>query len=146
MVRGPVPPGALRPGSARLEVVAGSLASAETGRAVAQDWISSRFFRLGCSPVGAGRFVRCAEDRKGSECAPVYGLGVVMIRFAFLGRVSTEDLQNPVASREWQLARAEALVAGRGRIVAEFFDVGQSRAVSWLTASRVGAVVGGVGG
>jgi hypothetical protein len=55
-----------------------------------------------------------------------------MVRFAFLGRVSTEDLQNPVASRQWQLARAEALVAGHGRIVAEFFDVGQSRAVSWL--------------
>jgi site-specific DNA recombinase len=45
---------------------------------------------------------------------------VVMMRFAFLGRVSTEDLQNPVASRQWQLSRAEALVAGRGRIVAEF--------------------------
>jgi site-specific DNA recombinase len=55
-----------------------------------------------------------------------------MIRFAFLGRVSTEDLQDPVASRRWQLARAEALVAGHGRIVAEFFDVGQPRAVSWL--------------
>ncbi|WP_433475027.1 recombinase family protein [Spirillospora sp. CA-142024] len=55
-----------------------------------------------------------------------------MVRFAFLGRVSREDLQDPVASRQWQLARVEALVAGHGRIVAEFFDVGQSRAVSWL--------------
>jgi hypothetical protein len=55
-----------------------------------------------------------------------------MMRFAFLGRVSTEDLQDPVASRQWQLSRAAALVADRGRIVAEFFDVGQSRAVSWL--------------
>ncbi|WP_329245794.1 recombinase family protein [Actinoallomurus sp. NBC_01490] len=55
-----------------------------------------------------------------------------MMRFAFLGRVSTEDLQDPAASRQWQLSRAELLVADHGRIVAEFFDVGQSRAVSWL--------------
>lgn len=55
-----------------------------------------------------------------------------MVRFAFLGRVSTEDLQDPMASRQWQLSRAEALVAGCGRIVAEFFDVGESRSVSWL--------------
>jgi DNA invertase Pin-like site-specific DNA recombinase len=54
------------------------------------------------------------------------------MRFAFLGRVSTEDLQDPMASRQWQLSRAEALVARRGRVVAEFFDVGQSRSVSWL--------------
>jgi site-specific DNA recombinase len=55
-----------------------------------------------------------------------------MIRFAFIGRVSTDDLQNPVASRLWQVSRAEALIAGHGHIVAEFFDVGQSRAVPWL--------------
>jgi DNA invertase Pin-like site-specific DNA recombinase len=57
---------------------------------------------------------------------------VVVMRFAFLGRVSTEDLQDPTASRQWQLSRAEALVSGCGRIVAEFFDVGQSRSLSWL--------------
>jgi site-specific DNA recombinase len=55
-----------------------------------------------------------------------------VLRFAFLGRVSTEDLQNPEASRLWQRSRAEELIGGRGQIVAEFFDVGQSRAVSWL--------------
>ncbi|WP_211302937.1 recombinase family protein [Allonocardiopsis opalescens] len=46
--------------------------------------------------------------------------------------MSTEDLQDPASSRQWQLARAGDLVekAG-GEIVAEFFDVGQSRAVAW---------------
>ncbi|GAA4931114.1 hypothetical protein GCM10023224_08740 [Streptomonospora halophila] len=54
-----------------------------------------------------------------------------MIRFALAGRVSTEDLQDPATSRQWQRRRAEHLVAGSGEIVAEFFDVGQSRAVAW---------------
>jgi len=50
------------------------------------------------------------------------------LRFAFYGRVSTEDYQDPVTSRARQLAQAAALVAGFGQIVAEFFDIGQSRA------------------
>lgn len=54
-----------------------------------------------------------------------------MIRFAFAGRVSTEDQQDPEASRNWQLARARALIERRGEIVAEFFDVGQSRSIPW---------------
>ena len=52
-------------------------------------------------------------------------------RFAFYGRVSTEDWQDPVASRARQRDQAAALVAGHGRIVAEFFDVGYSRALAW---------------
>lgn len=47
--------------------------------------------------------------------------------FAFAGRVSTEDQQDPVASRNWQRARAEALIEPDGAIVAEYFDIGQSR-------------------
>ncbi len=54
-----------------------------------------------------------------------------MIRFAFAGRVSTEDQQDPEASRNWQRGRAEALIAQQGHIVAEFFDVGQSRSIPW---------------
>ncbi|MFE6923360.1 recombinase family protein [Nocardia sp. NPDC057663] len=51
--------------------------------------------------------------------------------FAFVGRVSTEDQQDPETSRNWQLARAGALIEGHGRIVAEFFDIGQSRSIPW---------------
>ncbi|MEV6059878.1 recombinase family protein [Nocardia asteroides] len=51
--------------------------------------------------------------------------------FGFVGRVSTEDQQDPETSRNWQLARAGALIEGRGKIVAEFFDIGQSRSIPW---------------
>ncbi|MCF4121270.1 recombinase family protein [Antribacter sp. KLBMP9083] len=51
---------------------------------------------------------------------------------AFLGRVSTEDAQDPVSSRMWQLKRARDLVEPMGhRIVVEFFDIGQSRSLPW---------------
>lgn len=63
---------------------------------------------------------------------PPAGRDVSGLRFAFAGRVSTEDLQCPAESRGWQVERAAGLIAGRGVIVAEFFDVGQSRATSWL--------------
>jgi site-specific DNA recombinase len=46
------------------------------------------------------------------------------LRFAFYGRVSTEDWQEPETSRMRQLQQAAMLVAGHGVIVAEFFDAG----------------------
>ncbi len=52
-------------------------------------------------------------------------------RFAFLGRVSTEDQQDPTASRNWQITRARTLIEPHGKIVAEYFDVGQSRSIPW---------------
>ncbi|WP_433733277.1 hypothetical protein ACQP0C_13580 [Nocardia sp. CA-129566] len=45
--------------------------------------------------------------------------------------MSTEDQQDPEASRNWQRARARALTDRYGEIVAEFFDVGQSRSIPW---------------
>lgn len=51
------------------------------------------------------------------------------LRFAFYWRVSTEDHQDPVTSRQWQLNRAEPAISGAGRIIAEFSDVGLSRSV-----------------
>jgi hypothetical protein len=47
-----------------------------------------------------------------------------LLRFAFYGRVSTEDWHDPVTSRARQPTQAAALVAGLGVIVAEFFDIG----------------------
>jgi len=58
------------------------------------------------------------------------------LRFAFYGRVSTEDYQDPVTSRARQLGQAEALVAGHGQIVAACFDVGQSRTLAGRAARR----------
>jgi len=63
------------------------------------------------------------------------------LRFAFYGRVSTEEHQDPVTSRAWQLGLAAGLVAGYGRIVAEFFDAGQSRTLPWARRPQAAALV-----
>src|SRR5580692_659075 len=63
------------------------------------------------------------------------------VRFAFYGRVSTEDWQDPVTSRARQLAQAAMLVAGHGEIVAEFFDSGQSRTLAWARRPQAAALV-----
>ena len=60
------------------------------------------------------------------------------LRFAFYGRVSTEDWQDQVTSRARQHAQAESLVRGIGMIVAEFFDIGQSRTVARARRRRTG--------
>ena len=62
---------------------------------------------------------------------PAAGVRRGGLRFAFYGRVSTEDHQDPVTSRARQRDQAGALVAGHGQIVAHFFDVGQSRVLPW---------------
>src|SRR6478672_3335664 len=64
-----------------------------------------------------------------------------MVRFVFYGRVSTEDWQDPVTSRARQREQAEALVRGHGVIVAELFDVGESRTVAWARRSQSAALV-----
>ena len=55
--------------------------------------------------------------------------GTGTLRFAFYGRISTIEYQDPISSRAWQVEAAGRVVAGRGRIVVEFFDVGVSRSV-----------------
>jgi hypothetical protein len=64
-----------------------------------------------------------------------------LLRFAFYGRVSTEDWQDPESSRARQLAQAVMLVAGRGVIVAEFFDSGQTRVLPWARRPQSAALV-----
>jgi hypothetical protein len=63
------------------------------------------------------------------------------LRFVFYGRVSTEDWQDPVTSRARQLQQAAMLVAGHGVIVAEFFDVGESRTLPWARRPQAVALV-----
>lgn len=64
-------------------------------------------------------------------------------RFAFYGRVSTEDNQDPDASRAWQLRRARGLIEPRGGvIVAEFFDVDKSRSIPWSRRPYASALIG----
>jgi site-specific DNA recombinase len=63
------------------------------------------------------------------------------LRFAFYGRVSTEDWQDPVTSRARQWEQAGVLVAGHGTIVAEFFDSGASRTLPWTRRPQAAALV-----
>jgi DNA invertase Pin-like site-specific DNA recombinase len=70
-----------------------------------------------------------------------------MSRFAFYGRVSTEDQQDPAASRGWQLSRAESLIAPHGgRIVDEYFDIGQSRSFPWQRRSAASRLLDAIAG
>ena len=82
-------------------------------------------------------------ERAGHHPAAEPGRGGM--RFAFYWRVSTEDHQDPVTSRARQLGQAGALVAGHGRIVAEFFDIGQSRTLAWARRPQAAALVAGLG-
>jgi site-specific DNA recombinase len=54
-----------------------------------------------------------------------------LTRFAFYGRCSTEDLQDPQTSLGWQRRAATLLTEGHGAIVEEFFDIGYSRSLPW---------------
>jgi site-specific DNA recombinase len=65
-----------------------------------------------------------------------------VIKFAFYGRVSTEDQQDPESSRGWQLTRSRALIGARdGVIVAEFFDVDKSRSIPWQRRPQAAALL-----
>jgi len=66
---------------------------------------------------------------------------VVGIRFAFYGRMSTEDFQDPVSSERWQLDCAQEFIAGHGTIVARFFDVGHSRVHAWGHRPQAAAIL-----
>jgi len=88
--------------------------------------------------LGGGKLAGWAEAsgrRRGRGAA---GGG---LRFAFYGRVSTEDWQDPESSLARQLGQAEALVRGHGRIVARFSDVGESRTVAWGRRPQAAAVI-----
>lgn len=63
------------------------------------------------------------------------------LRFAFYGRVSTEDHQDPVTSHARQRDQAGMLVAGHGQIVAEYFDAGQSRVLPWARRPQAAALL-----
>jgi site-specific DNA recombinase len=64
------------------------------------------------------------------------------LRFGFYGRVSTEDNQDPEASKNWQITRANALIEPRGGlIIAQFFDIGMSRSLPWKRRPQASALL-----
>jgi site-specific DNA recombinase len=86
---------------------------------------------------GDGLVAWAARSGRPQASGPVRG----GLRFVFYGRVSTEDWQDPVTSRARQREQADALVRGHGVIVAEFFDVGESRTVAWGRRPEAAALV-----
>ena len=78
-------------------------------------------------------------ERTGRRRAGVPGRGG--LRFAFYGRVSTEDWQIRSPRRARQRDQARVLVAGHGTIVAEFFDSGHSRTLPWARRPEAAALV-----
>ena len=63
------------------------------------------------------------------------------VPFAFYGRTSTGRFQDPTSSRHWQREDALTTIAGCGRIVIEFFDVGYSRSVAWQHRPQAAALL-----
>jgi len=92
----------------------------------------------------AGDALAAWAERSGRRRAAEPARG--KLRFAFYGRVSTEDYQDPVTSRARQLGQAAALVAGSGRITAEYFDAGQSRVLPWARRPQAAALVAAMAG
>ena len=91
-----------------------------------------------CAEPGCNRLAAWAGqlDRRRSGNSAHGGL-----RFAFYGRVSTEDWQDAVTSRARQREQAGALIRGHGQIAAEFFDIGESRSVAWARRPQAAALV-----
>jgi hypothetical protein len=96
-----------------------------------------------CDGRGSSR-KRWRNEQSGRLCVvPPDGgrasAGAAAVRVLRAG--STEDWQDPVTSKARQREQAEALVRGCGQIVAELFDVGQSRAVAWARRPQSAALV-----
>jgi site-specific DNA recombinase len=92
----------------------------------------------GGQPPGEDMLASWAEGLGQRRAA---GQGRGCLKLAFYGRVSTEDWQDPVTSRARQLRQAVMLTAGRGVIVAEFFDTGESRTLPWTRRPQAAALV-----
>jgi DNA invertase Pin-like site-specific DNA recombinase len=90
------------------------------------------------SPPAQGVLALWAQETGDAPKAQATSNGV---RFAFYGRVSTEDHQDPATSKAWQLLRAQALTSGYGRVVAEYFDVGHSRSLPWTRRPQAAALL-----
>ena len=89
--------------------------------------------------AGAEFVAAVAARRRGSLRAP--GGVVEGVRFAFYGRMSTSEFQDPQTSRAWQRAVSDELVEGVGEVVVEFFDEGRSRRWSWWDRPAASALL-----
>jgi site-specific DNA recombinase len=58
-----------------------------------------------------------------------------------VGRVSTEEMQEPEASRARQLAKARTILPPGAQIVADYFDIGDTRALPWPRRPETGRLL-----
>jgi hypothetical protein len=63
------------------------------------------------------------------------------LRFAFVGRVSTEEMQEPEASRTRQVAKARSILPVGAEIVATYLDIGDTRALPWARRIETGRLL-----
>jgi hypothetical protein len=91
-------------------------------------------------PCGDGGDALAAWAERTGRCRAT-SRGPGGLRFAFYGRVSTEDHQDPVTSLARQRDQARALMAGHGHIVAEFCDIGYSRTLAWARRPQAATLV-----
>lgn len=75
--------------------------------------------------------VAWAAGRDGPRRRPAAGGRDAGVRFALYGRSRPWSTSGAESSLGWQRDSANDVISGRGRIVAEFFDVGCSRRVPW---------------
>jgi site-specific DNA recombinase len=66
---------------------------------------------------------------------------VTKLLFAFVGRVSTEEMQEPEASRARQIAKASTILPPSAQIVADYFDIGDTRALPWPRRPETGRLL-----
>jgi DNA invertase Pin-like site-specific DNA recombinase len=82
------------------------------------------------------------DELIGTEAADATSAAEGIGRLAFYGRCSTEDNQDPRTSLSWQRGEAERFVTPLGgEIVAEYFDVGQSRSLPWERREQASQVL-----
>ncbi len=63
------------------------------------------------------------------------------LRFAFYGRMSTREYQDPATSSAWQFDSAASVTAVHGAIVAKYFDVHCSRRMPWAQRPQAAALL-----
>jgi hypothetical protein len=91
--------------------------------------------------VGAAATFRAQAWPVGRFPAGSGWVAVCVLRADFDGRVS-----GPVSSRAWQVEAAGRVIAGRGQIVAEFFDVATSRSLPWARRAQAAALLSAAAG
>ncbi|MGO1050868.1 recombinase family protein [Crossiella sp. CA198] len=86
-------------------------------------------------------FVEALAARRRGSVRLSGGANGCGMRFAFYGRMSTSEFQDPQTSRAWQRAVSDELVEGFGEVVVEFFDEGRSRRWSWWDRPAASALL-----